>query len=167
MSTHWTAVAPESKTALMYAVRTSEKMEAYDETEGYVNSGLQRYPREPFFVVKRAAALYRDKRYTEGIDLLTPWAESLSGNKEIVQAYSAHAQGKAEAQLKEKQTSQALATVDKALSLDAANPELWNLKGRIQEQAGDYQGAYRSYVRYTPPVWQEAEYRQMLKGVQR
>lgn len=167
VATHWTAVAPDSKTALMYAVRTSEKIEAYDETEGYVSLGLQRYPQEPFFAVKRAAALYRDKRYTEGIDLLTPWTDSLSGNKEIVQAYAAHAQGKAEAQLKEKQTSQALATVDKALLLDAANPELWHLKGRIQEQAGDYQGAYQSYVHYTPPVWQEAEYRQMLKGVQR
>lgn len=167
VATHWTAVAPASKTALMYAVRTSEKMEVYDETEGYVNSGLQRYPQEPFFIVKRAAALYRDKRYTEGVDLLTPWADSLSGNKEIVHAYAAHAQGKAEAQLKEKQTSQALATVDKALSLDVTNPELWHLKGYIQEQAGDYKGAYQSYMRYTPPVWQEVEYRQMLRGVQR
>ena len=167
VSKHWVETAPDSQQSLMYAINTSEGIKNYEDADKYIIQGRIRYPEESFFMLKEAASLYRNKEYEKGIELLTIWADSLPGNKEIVSAYSAHAEMRAEELLKEKKADDALSVIQHALSLDENNQSLLLVQGSAYEMKGDYEAAYTSYAKFKPePLWVK-EHRQKLMAVRR
>lgn len=169
VSKEWLDKIPASKEGLQFAVRTSGGLRLYEEEEKYIGQGRQLYPQESFFVLKEAGAMYRKGEYRQGMELLSPWVDSLSGNKELTDAYIAHAALRAEQLLKEKETRQALEVLNGVLALDSTTirTDLYNTLGEAYEQAGDYRAAYAAYSRYSPPAMQMSGHKRKLMAVQR
>lgn len=165
-SRNWVEKTPQSQLGLMYAISTSDAMNKYDETDAYISRGKALYPEEPYFVIKEAAAMYRNNKYSTGMDTLRPWVESYPGNKELVSAYSAHADMRAQELLKENKPDEALNIVKHAMELDNTNQELLLTEGRAYEMKGDYKSAYNSYSRYSTEALWTKEYRRRLMNIQ-
>lgn len=162
----WIKNVPQSLYGLMHAINVCETLELYDEADKYIRQGKDLYPDNPFFVLKEAAALYRNKKYQSGMNLLETWVDSLSGNKEIISAYSAHVEMIAQEYLKQKDPDKALSIIKNIKKTDNNNQELLLLEGKAYEMKGDYQAAYRAYSKYKPESLWIKEYKRKLMAVQ-
>lgn len=167
VSKNWIEKTPYSEQALIYAVKTSEELKLYNETEEYITRGRTAYPQEPFFVIKEASMMYRNGKYQSAMELLTPWIDSLPGNKELISVYSAQVEMKAEEYLKEKNENKALSIIQQALSLDKSNQGLLYLQGTAYEMKNEYDSAYISYVQFKPEALWMKEHKRKLMSVKR
>lgn len=167
VSKNWIQHTPNSKSGLQYVIRTSEELKNYNETDAYLAVGREKYPDDPFFVLKTAAAMYRNQEYTSGLALLSPWVDAYPGNKELVAAYSSHAEMVAEEYIRNKKPHEALSLVKQALSSDTTNQALFYTLGSAYELAGYYDSAYIAYSRFKPEALWIREHKRKLMSVKR
>lgn len=158
---------PKSKEGIMYAIRTSNVLKKYTEEKEYTLKGRKYYPDDQYFVLRESAVLYRNKMYKEGLALIRPWVDSLSANKEFIDAYSAHTEMLAEQLIKENDPEKAIRIIKEAQLYDESSPVLAFTEGKAYEKLNEYNKAYDAYKKYKPGLMDVKEHKRKLMSVRR
>ena len=156
---------PSSDLGLRYAINSAGMLGKYDKFEEYTQQGLSYYPDEPFYKVKQATLLDREKQYGLSIDLLEPVLEKYPGNKELVGAFSQSSEYRALELSKLKEPDKALAVLDTALLYDSQSKSLKYTKGLVYEANRQSDSAYYYQKYYEPSIMEYRSFQRHLAGL--
>lgn len=160
-------ICPYSEQGIQYAISCFSLAGDKEESEKYIEYGLQTFPGNTFFIEKKASLLYADKKYDEAIALLLPVVDSLPGNSSIIASLSASGEASAHELIKSKQYDKAMAIIDTTLAYDNNNQRLNYTKGMIYEKLGQYDSAYVYQVLYKPDASDAREFKRHLANLER
>ena len=144
-------IDPDNDLALRYAINSAGQLGRSEVFREYTDRGLARYPREPFYLAKKAASLDADGEYRASIDLLRPVLWDYPGNRELSGALAQSSEYEALALTRRGRPDEALAVLDTALYYDARNKSLLYAKGLAYEKKKEYGLAYY-YQKYYEPA---------------
>ncbi len=96
----------------------------YDEALGYINTALKYYPKNQELILKKADMLALMKNYSQAVILSEKLYQSFPDNKKYREAYADHLAGLSVLKLKNSDTSGAVASLEKAISLSPENKDI-------------------------------------------
>lgn len=160
-------VCPTSNDLLHYAITCSDMLGKKADYEEMVLAGRARYPDDPFFIVKEADVMTRNKDYAGAVNLLYPELESFMGDEKMVNTFAEACRLLALDQAKARAYSSAIETIDTALVYRVKDRELLYTKGKIFEMMHQYDSAYVYQKYYQPTLMdyrQHTRHMEELKG---
>ena len=135
-------IDPDNDLALRYAINSAGQLGRNEVFREYTDRGLARYPREPFYLAKKAASLDADGEYRASIDMLRPVLWDYPGNRELAGALAQSSEYEALELTRRGRSDEALAVLDTALYYDSRNKSLLYAKGLAYEKKKEYGLAY-------------------------
>jgi tetratricopeptide (TPR) repeat protein len=159
-------ICPTSNDLLHQAITTSSILGNKEDYEALVKRGREKYPEDPFFIVKEAGLLNDRKQYSEAVALLRPELDIYVGDSTVVGAFAESSMRLALDQSKAKAYNSAIATLDTALVYSAGNRELLYTKGLVYESMHEYDSAYVYQKYYKPTLMDYREHSRHLNELQ-
>ena len=150
---------PGNYWALRYASQAAEQ------PDQYVDAGMEAYPDDVSFRIRKAGLLVSENRCDEAIDLLHNIMQEHPGDETLGGAYVAAASRKAELQMKEKNYSGAAAVLDSALAVRPTDKELLSARGLVFEKQKQWDSAYVYQRYYQPSVLEEKEFLEKMRAL--
>lgn len=158
-------ICTHSHEILRYGVNAAGTLKYRKEYVELVDRGLQRFPGDPFFIVKKASVAALEGDYKAAIDSIAPLVPVYIGDSTIVNAYAEYSRLYAMQQLKHRDHQEALATVNAALDYTPNNRELLYTKGLIFERMQRYDSAYFYQRYYVPSAIEVPDFRAHLNDL--
>lgn len=158
-------IDPGNDLALRYAINAAGQLGRNDVFREYTDRGLERFPREPFYVAKKAAALDAEGHYETSIDLVRPVLWDLPGNRQLAGALSQSSEYRALELTRKGRPDEALTVIDTALYYDEQNRSLLYAKGLAYEKKKEYELAYYYQKFYEPSLSDHYSFSRHLKGL--
>ena len=159
------ALDPSNDLALRYAINAAAQMGRDDVFREYTDRGLERHPREPFYLAKKAASLDAEGRYEASIELIRPVLWDYPGNPQLTGALSQSSEYRALDLTRRGRPDEALTVLDTALHYDARNKSLLYAKGLAYEKKKEYGLAYFYQQNYEPSAAEHYAFNRHLKGL--
>ena len=159
------ALDPSNDLALRYAINAAAQMGRDDVFREYTDRGLERHPREPFYLAKKAASLDAEGRYEASIELIRPVLWDYPGNPQLTGALSQSSEYRALDLTRRGRPDEALTVLDTALHYDARNKSLLYAKGLAYEKKKEYGLAYFYQQNYEPSAAEHYTFNRHLKGL--
>lgn len=159
-------VAPTSNELLHLAITTSDMLGMKDDYADMVRAGKEKYPDDPFFIVKEAGLMDAEGDHAGAVKMLYPQLEVYLGDTVLVKAFSAFSRNLAMDQAKAKAYNSAIATLDTALVYNHSNNELLYTKGLVYEAMHQYDSAYVYQKYYKPTLMDFREHSRHLEELQ-
>lgn len=156
---------PTNDLALRYAINAASQMGRNDIFRAYTDLGLERHPREPFYLAKKAAALDAEGEYAASIEMLRPVLWDYPGNRELSGALAQSSEYRALELTRKGKPDDALAVIDTALYYDHDNRSLLYAKGLAYEKKKEYGLAYYYQKYYEPGAAELYTFNRHLKGL--
>ena len=156
---------PDSETALRTCINMSQTLKRNEQFYKYAQMGYDRYPDQPYFIIKQALALEQQKKYPAALALLNPKKPGDTYyNPQLVNPYSGVTQDYVAYLFNIHKPEIALEQLDSALVYDPDNRELLYLKGVAYEQLKDYKKAYQLQSRnYNPSNAEQGEWYEHMR----
>lgn len=156
---------PSSDLGLRYAINSAGLLGQFDKFEEFTKQGISYYPNEPFYQIKQATILDREKKHDLSLNLLRPMLDKYSGNKELIGAFSQSSEFRALELTKAKEPEKALAILDTALVYDSQNKSLKYTKGLAYEVNKQADSAYYYQKFYEPSIMEYKSFERHLTGL--
>ncbi len=149
---------PANYWALRYACQAS------DEPEKYIDAGLENYPDDVNFIIKKAKLIAKDNP-DEAMDMLAKLLEIHPGDTSLAGAFAESSRIKAESLMKDKQWESAAAILDTAISVRPLDEDLLFARGLVYEKQKQWDSAAVYQRHYVPSVLEEKEYLQRMRSL--
>lgn len=159
-------ICTHSHDILRYGINTADALKYRDEYIELVNNGIQRFPGDPFFIVKKASVAALDGDYKAALDSIAPLVPVYLGDSSIINAYAEYSNLYALQLMKSNKCESALPTVNSALEYTPNNRELLYTKGLIFEKMQMYDSAYVYQRFYQPSALETPDFRAHLNELQ-
>lgn len=159
-------VCPASNNLLHQAITTSDILGLKDDYKDMVMVGREKYPEDPFFIVKEAGLMAAGGNNAGAVRLLRPELDTYIGDSTLVKAFAECSRGLAMEQAKQKAYTLAIATLDTALFFHHGDRELLYTKGLIYETMHEYDSAYYYQKYYKPTLMDFREHSRHLEELQ-
>lgn len=157
-------ISPDSEVGIRTCINMAQILKKNDLFYKYAAMGFEKFPDQPFFIIKQASALMQQHKPEEAIEILKPRTDDDYLNPQIYAAYAGVTEEWADMLLKERMPKQALERIDRALFYDPTNKELLYLKGLAYEQLKDYAKAYEyQHKNYNPTNAEQAEWYEHMR----
>ena len=156
---------PNSEVALRCCINMSQTLKRSDDFHRYARQGYDKFPDNPYFIVKQAVSLREQGHTADALALLHPRVEADEYvNPQLAAAFTGISQEWVDDLLKERLANEALAVIDSALVYDADNRELLYSKGVAYELLKDYRLAYvLQHSNYNPSNAEQAEWYEHMR----
>lgn len=159
-------VCPTSNNLLHQAITTSDILGQKEDYRDMVMAGREKYPEDPFFIVKEAGLMTSDGDHAGAVRLLRPELDTYMGDSTLVNAFAECSRNLAMEQAKAKAYHSAIATLDTALVFHHGDRELLYTKGLIYEAMHEYDSAYVYQSYYKPTLMDFREHSRHLEELQ-
>lgn len=158
-------ILPDSETALRACVNLSQTLKKTSDFWHYAALGYEKYPDNPYFIVKQAIALQEQGQVKEALDLLaTTESDDMFQQSQLSTAYQGIALDEVNMLLEQKRAEDAMMLIDSALLHNPDNKELLYAKGRAYELLKDYALAYEYQSKnYNPSNAEQSEWEQHMR----
>lgn len=150
---------PENYWALRYACQ------AAPDPEKYIDAGMEYYPDDVSFRIRKAGLLVQADRPDEAMELLRDVMDEHPGDVSLAGAYALASASKANKLIKEKEYDSAAAVLDSALKVRPNDEELLFSRGLVYEKQKQWDSAFVYQRHYVPAVLEEKEYLQRMRGL--
>lgn len=156
---------PDSETALRACVNLSQTLKLTNDFWHYAALGYEKFPNNPYFVVKQAIALQEQGQVREALALLATTEQQDPYQKwQLGTAYQGIALEHINVLLNDHRPEDAMLLIDKALEQNPDNKEILYAKGRAYEQLKDFALAYEYQSRnYNPSNAEQLEWEQHMR----
>lgn len=145
-----TEISPKSSDIMRQAISAAALLHKDDEYKELVLKARNRFPDDPFFVVKEASIYANESAYDTARKIVYPLLENYAYDSTIVNAHSDFSQMHAAKLYKQREYEPALGVVDTALLYAFEKSELLYTKGLILEKMHMYDSAYYYQKDYVP-----------------
>lgn len=159
-------VCPTSNNLLHQAITTSDLLGMKSDYKEMVMAGREKYPDDPFFIVKEAGLMVADGDNIGAVKLLRPELDVYIGDSALVKAFAECSRNLAMEQAKAKAYNSAIATLDTALMFHHGDRELLYTKGLVYETMHEYDSAYYYQKYYKPTLMDFREHSRHLEELQ-
>lgn len=159
-------VCPTSNELLHQAITTSDILGNKADYADMVEAGRNKYPDDPFFIVKEAGIIDASGDHAKAVELLRPQVDIYLGDSVMVNAFTSFSQNLALDQAKAKAYNSAIATLDTALLYNHGNRDLLYTKGLVYESMHEYDSAYVYQKYYKPTLMDFREHSRHLEELQ-
>lgn len=159
------AVLPDSETALRACINLSQTLMRDKKFWEYAAMGYERYPENPYFIVKQATALQQQGMMADALKLLEPRPDAEEYvRQQLAVAFQGVSLEWVNILLKHKQPDAAMMMIDRALEQNPNNKELLYAKGLAYEQLKDYAKAYEyQNANYNPSNAEQHDWLQHMR----
>lgn len=156
------ALKENSSQGLKYLIGTSSLLNNNNEVLSYTQKGKELYPDDFFFVEQEAYAYTRDDKPQEAINVLTPYLEKYSHNKDLAKAYAEASEKLAKKSYKDRNYNESQNFLLKALKYDPLNKRLQYERGRMFEVQKQYDSAYYYQRQFQPSLVELDDFKRHL-----
>jgi len=149
---------PANYWALRYACQSS------DDPEKYIDAGLENYPNDVNFIIKKAKLIGREQP-DHSLEMLGKVLESHPGDASLAGAFAEASRIKAEQLIRDREFDNAAAVLDTALLVRPLDDELRYTRGLVYEKQKQWDSAAVYQRHYVPSVLEEREYLQHMRSL--
>ena len=140
---------------LRMAITTAMVLKKNNQARVLVDIGQERFPEDPYFILKDAQLKAGKGDFETALNLLKPMLDTYSGDNAVIDAYADCSEALAMKHLKEKNFDEAMRLVDDALVYSPNSQTLILAKSMIYEAKKDWENAIETYREYHPPTSNE------------
>lgn len=152
---------------LRMAITTAMVLKKNNQARVLVDIGQERFPEDPYFILKDAQLKAGKGDFETALNLLKPMLDTYSGDNAVIDAYADCSEALAMKHLKEKNFDEAMRLVDDGLVYSPNSQTLILAKSMIYEAKKDWENAIETYREYHPAMGELREYKLRMEALRR